>query len=159
MRASSDFFVVGMTGLGTALFLTQLLIVSQQIVSAHNHVQAELAAEKSALPVTWVDGPRPLIIDEGGIPTWHPPPQPTQPPRRPGAVYPERALKDHIEGYVDFDLTVRPDGSVSNAKVVSEVPESYGFAAAAAKAILRWQFKSLSDTPITVRQRMMFKLH
>jgi hypothetical protein len=65
MRASSDLFIVGMTGLGTALFLTQLLIVSQQIVAARNHVQAELDSEKVALPVAWIPRViRPRMIAE-----------------------------------------------------------------------------------------------
>jgi hypothetical protein len=53
--------------------------------------------------------------------TQNPKPVVRQPPD-----YPRDALKRGIEGYVDINFTIEPDGSVGGPKVVSEVP-SRGF--------------------------------
>jgi protein TonB len=64
--------------------------------------------------------------------------------RRPISIvkptYPERAEDRQISGYVDFEFTVQPDGSVGDPKVTAEVPEGYGFASAAQKVFPRWKF-------------------
>jgi protein TonB len=65
--------------------------------------------------------------------------------RRPISIvppaYPDRAEDRQIEGYVDFEFTVEPDGSVGNPKITAEVPEGYGFAAAAQRVFPKWKFK------------------
>ncbi len=155
MRASNDFFVVGMAGIGTALFLTQLLIVSQQIVAARNRVQADLDAEKSAVPVDLINTIRrpPLIehfhstslysLSSGWRRCIH---------NRRGSI---------IGGFVDFDLAINPDGSVARWKVVDEFPQGYGFAAAAAKVMPKWRFQPTgnpSRSGTTVRRlRVTYK--
>jgi TonB family protein len=153
MRVSSDFFVVGMTGLGTALFLTQLLIISRQIASANNHIQAELAAERAPVPVNWIDviKRRPLIE-----PWFSPPPSPLHL----RVDYPQLALERHVGGFVDFDLIINPDGSIASSKVAAEVPRGYGFAAAAAKGLSKWRFepdRPPKSKPTVRRFRVNFK--
>jgi len=155
-RAANDFLVVGMVGLGTALFLTQLLIVSQQIVTAHNRIQAELNAEKSAVPIDWIDAVRPPRLYEDlhwGI---EPPPSTA----RMHVIYPPRARELHIGGYVEFDLMINPDGSIARSKVVAEFPRGYGFADAAVKALSNWRFappKPPKSKPTPSHFRMTFK--
>ena len=158
MRASNDFFVVGIAGIGTALFLTQLLIVSQQIIAARNHVQEELDAEKSAVPVNWINTVRrPPPPVEYFHQEFNPPPSPP----RMHLVYPQGAAAGHVGGFVDFDLTINRDGFVVSSKVVAEVPRGYGFAAAAAKALSNWRFNPVLNAhkskPTITRFRVTFK--
>jgi TonB family protein len=173
VRASSDFFVVGMTGLGTALFLSQLLIVSRQIVSANNHVQAELAAEKMAVPISWMHPPlRPILHEILWQGQCCPPPMPprfppgsryVQPAPLPIAhpmtsvrpKYPQRALEHNVDGYVEFVFMVAPNGSPLNPKVSAEVPQGWGFAEAATALFAKWKFQP-EPPGRTVRYRMSF---
>ena len=146
MRASNDFLVVGMVGLGTALFLAQLLIVSKQIVSADNRIQSQLAAEKMALPVSWIERViRPSVIREDlrfrcCIPSGQPETAGPRPTVQIRPEYPQSALKAQLQGFVDLDFVLKADGSVADATVAAEVPQGYGFAAAATKVFPRWKF-------------------
>lgn len=57
--------------------------------------------------------------------------------------YPELARRMHVSGTVVVQLTIQPDGSVSDAKVLS------GHALlgpAAQQAVKRWKFEPSSDT-------------
>ena len=76
--------------------------------------------------------------------------------------YPSRADDRQIEGYVDFEFTVLPDGSVGNPKVTAEVPEGYGFAGAAQKVFPRWKFApelvNGTAVPTQAFYRFSFKL-
>jgi TonB family protein len=76
--------------------------------------------------------------------------------------FPARAEDRQISGYVDFEFTVLPDGSVGNPKVTAEVPEGYGFAAAAQKVFPRWKFApEMVDgkaVPTQAYYRFSFKL-
>lgn len=179
MRASNDFFVVGMAGIGTALFLTQLLIVSAQISAANKHVELELAAERAALPFTWIDAsrniPKPVLwTNPGCCPPFHDFSDPPHaghydissarvagpPIAKVSPLYPEIAADRGISGFVDFVFTTSPDGSVVDPEVVAEVPEGYGFAAAAAKAFRRWRFEPSTTGTLgpTLRYRFHFRL-
>ena len=60
---------------------------------------------------------------------------------RGGLVYPERAADAGVPGYVDFNFIIEPDGSVGDPLVTAEVPDGYGFAAAAKKAFPKWRFE------------------
>jgi TonB family protein len=58
-------------------------------------------------------------------------------------VYPELARRMHVGGVVVLQLTVAPDGSVTDAKVES------GHAllgSAAQEAVRRWRFEPAADT-------------
>jgi protein TonB len=54
--------------------------------------------------------------------------------------YPAGAETSRIEGYVDFAFTINQDGSVSQPKVLAEIPQGVGFADAASAALLKWRF-------------------
>src|SRR5207244_409542 len=55
--------------------------------------------------------------------------------------YPSRAEERQLEGVVEIDFTINPDGTVGSPKVISETPEGYGFATAAIKSFEKWKFK------------------
>lgn len=182
MRASNDFFVVGIAGIGTALFMCQLLAVSAQISAANKHVQEELAAENAAVPFTWrgifktVSKPVLTWSNPGCCPPFDPPSAsrhvwhydissartPGPPIAKVMPLYPERAIERDISGYVDFIFTLMPDGSVVDPQVIDEVPEGYGFANAAAKVFDRWRFQpdthALASGSSIMRYRMNFRL-
>ena len=77
-------------------------------------------------------------------------------------TYPDRAEDRQISGYVDFDFTIEPDGTVGDPKVVAEVPEGYGFASAAQKVFPRWKFEPKTvngkAVPAPARIRVTFRL-
>ncbi len=55
-------------------------------------------------------------------------------------VYPRNAKQAKIEGYVTLSINIRPDGSVSRAKVIESKPRRL-FDDSAKQAILRWKFR------------------
>jgi TonB family protein len=85
----------------------------------HRPTQTTETAEQPALPVIV----NPVPISRGGL------------------AFPDKAVEAGRSGYVDFAFTIEADGSVGDPVVVAEVPEGYGFAAAARKAFPTWKFK------------------
>lgn len=85
-----------------------------------------------------------------------------KPVYRGGLVYPDRAVEAGANGYVDFSFIIEPDGSVGNPQVIAEVPDGYGFAAAAKKAFPKWRFepKLVNGQAVAVpaQIRVTFKL-
>ncbi|MBI2383616.1 MAG: energy transducer TonB [Gammaproteobacteria bacterium] len=75
--------------------------------------------------------------------------------------YPRNALRDNIQGWVDMELIVNPDGSVKSARPVAAQPRGV-FEAAAVQAIMKWRFKPkvVDGKPVEQRaiQRLDFKL-
>ena len=173
MRASSDFFVVGVTGIGTALFLMQLLIAGARITAANNHAKAELAAEQKAVPFRWMDTSRriskPILtwINPGCcFPIHRPYPRPDDLSNVPEGhpilavqpEYPQRALDRGISGYVDLIFTMEPDGAVASPRVVAEVPEGYGFANAAITVFSKWRFQPGSNPSRAASSAMRYRM-
>ena len=76
-------------------------------------------------------------------------------------AYPRNAKQARIEGFVTMNVTIRPDGSVSNVKVVKAQPKRL-FDKAAMAAMLRWKFrpKIVDGQPVAQRaeQTIEFKL-
>lgn len=74
-------------------------------------------------------------------------------------VYPQAALREHVEGSVELQANIGKDGSTSNLKVVSGKPL---FAAAAAAAVRQWKYKpyQLDGQPTEVQTEITvdFKL-
>ena len=74
--------------------------------------------------------------------------------------YPPKALNDGVEGFVDVEFTVMPDGSVQDVSVVGSDPP-HTFEVAAVKAVSKWTFKpgTRDGTPVAahVRQKLEFK--
>ncbi|RDV29242.1 energy transducer TonB [Alteromonas aestuariivivens] len=55
-------------------------------------------------------------------------------------VYPRNAKQAKIEGYVKMSVSIRPDGTVANAKVIESNPRRL-FDKAAITAMMRWKFR------------------
>ena len=70
--------------------------------------------------------------------------------------YPLMALRRKLEGEVLLELSIRPDGSVGNARVVSATPPGL-FDEAAVAAAGRWRFEQ-GPAPVTTRQVLRFRL-
>ena len=69
-------------------------------------------------------------------------------------TYPRRAKQAGIEGHVTMVVTIRPDGTVSNASVMEADPPRL-FDEAALAAMRRWKFrpKIVDGTPVAQRAR------
>ena len=69
-------------------------------------------------------------------------------------VYPRRAKQARIEGWVTMEVTIRPDGSVSDVKVMASNPPRL-FDEAALAAMQRWKFrpKIVDGTPVAQRAK------
>ena len=69
-------------------------------------------------------------------------------------VYPRRAKQARIEGWVTMEVIIRPDGSVSDAKVMESAPPRL-FDEAALAAMQRWKFrpKIVDGTPVAQRAK------
>ena len=69
-------------------------------------------------------------------------------------AYPRRAKQARIEGWVTMEVVIRPDGSVSDAKVLESDPPRL-FDEAAVAAMQRWKFrpKIVDGTPVAQRAR------
>ena len=92
-----------------------------------------------------------IAIDEEAMPVFRIPP-----------IYPQRAAKRGIEGWVEIEFTITALGTVKNARVVTASPEGI-FDNAALRAISRWKFKPKVLNKVAVeryhvRQRISFKL-
>jgi protein TonB len=81
--------------------------------------------------------------------------------RQVNARYPTAAARANQEGWVDVELTVGTEGSVTNVTVVDSQPK-HVFDRSATDAVSRWQYKpaSRNGEPITVtlRRRLQFNL-
>ncbi|QJQ98741.1 energy transducer TonB [Halomonas sp. PGE1] len=72
--------------------------------------------------------------------------------------YPSRAQRRGLEGHVELQFLIRPDGSVdrSSIRVVESQPRNV-FDSAAEQAVARWQFEPASGVR-QARQRLEFQL-
>ena len=77
--------------------------------------------------------------------------------------YPDEAFHKQIEGFVDFEFTIQPDGSVADPKVTKEFPEHQGFAKNAEKVFGQFTFAPdvVNGVPVATpaQYRMAFKMH
>lgn len=75
--------------------------------------------------------------------------------------YPASALRRGIEGEVDVEFTVQPDGSVTDIRIISATPRGV-FEQSVRRAVARWGFKPRQEngraTATRVRQVLVFKL-
>ena len=87
-----------------------------------------------------------------------PPPPPAAPTLRPlstpAPTYPTDALRASLQGEVQVEFTVSPDGSVSDARVVRADPPRV-FDRAAVAAVRRWRFEPIAE-PVTTRRTIAF---
>lgn len=54
--------------------------------------------------------------------------------------YPRNAARDRIEGFVVFEVTINPDGTVRTARPIKAQPRGV-FESAGMQAIMKWKFK------------------
>lgn len=84
-----------------------------------------------------------LTADGEQVPAGEAPPSHVErlvPIFRPSAEYPRSAMRVGVNGFVEFRVTVNPDGTVRDLRVIQAEPPGV-FEAAASKALLRWKFK------------------
>lgn len=55
--------------------------------------------------------------------------------------YPRRALEGGDEGTVELMLTILPNGSVTNVRIIKERPSGKGFGDSAMDAVLQWTYR------------------
>ena len=78
------------------------------------------------------------------------------PVSKPPPRYPQRALEAEKQGTVRIRITIQPDGSVSEAIVVSSTQPGW-FESAALGAVKRWRYKATGRV-ITAEVEVEFKL-
>jgi len=72
-------------------------------------------------------------------------------------VYPARALKERLEGYVILEAVLRKDGTIDDIKVLRGLGQGkYGFEEAAKAALQQWQFLpgKVNNQPADVRMTL-----
>lgn len=55
-------------------------------------------------------------------------------------VYPEMAIRNDVQGRVELSITIMPDGSVRDVRVIGSSPRGY-FENSAVKAVHSWRYK------------------
>lgn len=75
--------------------------------------------------------------------------------------YPRTALRDKVEGFVDFEATVGEDGAVLDVTVLASSPPGT-FDSAAQESVMKWQFMPKCSTrfehPFKIRSRVEFQI-
>jgi protein TonB len=75
--------------------------------------------------------------------------------------YPTAAMRANQEGWVDVELTVGTDGTVTNVAVVDAQPK-HVFDRSAIDAVSRWEYKPATRNgepmTVTLRRRLQFNL-
>jgi len=66
--------------------------------------------------------------------------------------YPRRAQTRGVEGWVQFEFTITPSGTVADVKVIDSEPKGI-FEDAATKAILRWKYNPKVEEGRAVERR------
>lgn len=126
------------------------------------------ATEAPAEPITRARQPVASVPKPAATPTPRPPVvAPTsddrnfQLTRKVEATYPQRALRQRIEGWVELTFTVTANGDVNDIKVVDSQPRRE-FDREATRALSQWKFKPRisNGKPVaaSARQRLEFKL-
>jgi periplasmic protein TonB len=165
---------------------TQTEVLAQQQAQLAQ-AQARAAAQQTAAtpdqptePVT--EAPSPPVSTPAVAATSRPTPTPTPatPPSEPAPtpapaaddrpfqlvkrvdpVYPQRALRQRITGWVEMTFTITPNGDVTAIAVVDSQPRRE-FDREASKALAQWKFKPRIEggKPVaaSARQRLEFKL-
>jgi periplasmic protein TonB len=66
--------------------------------------------------------------------------------------YPRNAARDRIEGFVEFELIINPDGTVRSARPIKAQPRGV-FEAAGMQSIMKWKFKPKVEDGKAVESR------
>jgi TonB family protein len=76
---------------------------------------------------------------------------------QPAPVYPDAARIEGLEGYVEVEFEVTPEGGVANARVATAMPRG-AFEEAALAAVRRWRFPPGSAAGTALTRRFGFAL-
>ncbi len=71
--------------------------------------------------------------------------------------YPRTAAIERIEGFVELEFDLMPDGEIVNIRILESVPDNV-FDKVAIDAVSQWQLVNNSDTFITLSERLEFQL-
>lgn len=72
-------------------------------------------------------------------------------------VYPDMALRNDVQGRVVMSITIMPDGSVRDVRIVNASPRGY-FEGSALKAVQTWRYKPSNATRTNVIVHIDFVL-
>lgn len=154
-----------------------LVLAQQQQAQQRAQEQAGTATETPALPPVTEAPAEPITrpsqpvarVPKPAVTTTPPPPvtAPTsddrnfQLTRKVEATYPQRALRQRIQGWVELTFTVTANGDVNDIKVIDSQPRRE-FDREATRALSQWKFKPriTNGKPVaaSARQRLEFKL-
>lgn len=153
-----------------ALLAEQQRIAQQRAQAAQ--VQTEAAPEPEPAPAEPKPAaPPPTVATTQTRPAVTPPPEPAPAPilenrnfqltRKVEASYPQRALRQRLEGWVELSFDITTSGDVTNVKVVDSLPRRE-FDREAIRALSQWKFRPRIENGKAVtasaRQRLEFKL-
>jgi len=71
--------------------------------------------------------------------------------------YPEQAVVDRVEGWVDVEFTVASDGTTRDARIVAADPAGM-FDRATLDALARWRYEPVKSNGVPVNQRVTIRL-
>lgn len=152
-----------------ALLAEQQRLAQQRAQAAQ--VQTETTATPPPTPEPAAPAPAPTVATTQTRPAATPPPQSTPAPalenrnfqltRKVEASYPQRALRQRLEGWVELSFEITAAGDVTNVKVVDSLPRRE-FDREAVRALSQWKFRPRIENGKAVtasaRQRLEFKL-
>lgn len=72
--------------------------------------------------------------------------------------YPVQATRNNVEGFVELEFTILPDGTVDEVEIIRADPPGV-FEQSARQAILRWKFqpRMVDGRPVPMRARQLFE--
>ena len=154
----------------------QALLAEQQRLAQQRAQAAQVQSTATETAATPQPTPEPVAPPPTTVATTQP--QPDAPPPRPAttpvlenrnfqltrkveASYPQRALRQRLEGWVELSFEITTTGDVTNVKVVDSLPRRE-FDREAVRALSQWKFRPRIENgkavSSTARQRLEFKL-
>lgn len=126
----------------------------QMDMSLHD-VGGDFALDLGVSPEALLDEVRGMVFDLGDLD------EPPRPLVQLKPLYPAHARLRRLEGVVELEFIVRPDGTTDRVEVVASSPQAV-FARSAVRAVKRWRFKpgirNGKPVSVRVRQKVSFRL-
>lgn len=155
----------------------QALLAEQQRVAQQRAQAAQVQPETTAPATPAPTAPEPATPAPSTVASTQPPPAAATPPRpapapalenrnfqltrKVEATYPQRALRQRLEGWVELSFDITTSGDVTNVKVVNSLPKRE-FDREAIRALSQWKFRPRIEdgkaVTASARQRLEFKL-
>jgi protein TonB len=121
-------------------------IIKEPRVRPRQPAPAPVQTQVPPLPIP-AQPPAASTADAGVIAVDRPIPENPISQARP--VYPEMAIRNDVQGRVVLSITIMPDGSVRDVRVVNSSPRGY-FENSAVKAVHTWRYKPSNATRTNV---------